>query len=182
MSETAQLTAALHRIATGDRAALKFLYEKTSAKLFGLCLRILHDRGAAEDVLQEVFLIIWHKAALFDVAHGTSPVTWLAAIARNRALDHVRAGKRRFEDINAAAEIADARPGAEAELETAQRDQRLNACLAGLEARAQEAIRAAFFGGHTYEALAQRAEMKLATMKSLIRRGLIQLRTCLGHG
>jgi RNA polymerase sigma-70 factor (ECF subfamily) len=178
----AELTAALYRIAGGDRAALKFLYERTGAKLFGLCQRILGESAAAEDVLQEVFLIIWHKAGQFDASHGTSPITWLAAIARNRALDSLRAGKRRFEDIDAAAEIQDARPGAEAMLEMAERDASLNACLSGLEPRAQNAIRAAFFGGQTYDSLARQAGTKLATMKSLIRRGLLQLRACLSHG
>ena len=81
-----QLAAALNRAAQGDRAALRLVYDMTSAKLFGVCLRILNDRSEAEDVLQEVYLTVWNKGSAFDEAHA-SPITWLVAIARNRAID-----------------------------------------------------------------------------------------------
>ena len=79
-----QLVAAINRVAGGDRAALRLVYSKTSAKLFGVCLRILGDRSEAEDVLQDVYLTVWRKAASFDEAVA-SPITWLVAIARNRS-------------------------------------------------------------------------------------------------
>src|SRR6266850_715523 len=85
-----QLVAALARVAGGDRAALQVVYQDTSAKLFGVCLRILNDKSEAEDVLQEVYLTVWRKAASFDPARA-SPITWLVAIARNRAIDRLRA-------------------------------------------------------------------------------------------
>jgi RNA polymerase sigma-70 factor (ECF subfamily) len=175
----AALTACLHRISLGDRAALEQLYHATSAKLFGLVKRILGESGAAEDVLQEVFLAVWKKAGQFEPGLGVSPITWLAAIARNRALDRLRAGKRRLAPLEAAAEMADPAPGADVGLEMRESQARLADCLAGLDERAQGAIREAFFGGHTYATLAAKADMKLASMKSLIRRGLIQLRKCL---
>src|SRR5262249_542599 len=108
-----QLAAALNRVAHGDRPALRLVYDMTSAKLFGACLRILNDRGEAEDVLQEVYLTVWNKAAAFDEARA-SPITWLVAIARNRAIDRARsrAPSRRSEPIEAAADVAD--PGASA--------------------------------------------------------------------
>src|SRR5215468_5316813 len=84
-----QLAAALIRVAGGDRAALRMVYQDTSAKLFGVCLRILRDRSEAEDVLQEVFVTIWRKATSFDPGRA-SPITWLVAIARNRAIDRLR--------------------------------------------------------------------------------------------
>src|SRR3978361_2335188 len=71
-----QLVAALARVAGGDRAALQIVYQDTSAKLFGVCVRILNDRSEAEDVLQEVYLTVWRKAASFDPARA-SPITWL---------------------------------------------------------------------------------------------------------
>ncbi|RYE83861.1 MAG: RNA polymerase subunit sigma, partial [Hyphomicrobiales bacterium] len=74
----------LQAVADGDRSALRDVYERTSAKLFGVCLRILSDREEAEDVLQEVYLTVWNKADRFDAARA-SPITWLATIARNRA-------------------------------------------------------------------------------------------------
>lgn len=175
----AELTACLHRIARGDRDALAQLYQSTSAKLFGICRRILPDERAAEDALQEVFITVWNKAGQFDAGLGYSPVTWLAAIARNRALDRLRAGARRFAPLEAAAELPDLAPLGDAALETAERSRRLEHCLQALDARAAAAIRAAFFGGATYQTLAERAGMPLATMKSLIRRALLRLRECL---
>src|ERR1700741_5651092 len=93
-----QLAAALMRVAAGDGAALRTVYQDTSAKLFGVCLRILNDRSEAEDVLQDVFVTVWRKAASFDATRA-SPITWLVTIARNRAIDRLRAvgGGRRTE-------------------------------------------------------------------------------------
>jgi RNA polymerase sigma-70 factor (ECF subfamily) len=178
----AELTACLGRVAAGDAAALDFLYQRTAAKLFGICKRILPDGNSAEDVLQEVFLLVWRKAGQFDQSRGVSPITWLAAIARNRALDRLRGRAQGFAGLDAAAEMADARPLADAALEAAERSRRLEACLSALDARAREAIRSAFFGGETYQRLAAKAAMPLATMKSLIRRGLLQLKACMEHG
>lgn len=92
MNETVrrtQLAAALRRVAEGDRAALRLVYDETAAKLFGVCLRILNDRSEAEDVLQDVYITVWQKARAFDEARA-SPITWLVAIARNRAIDRLR--------------------------------------------------------------------------------------------
>src|SRR6266571_2739072 len=108
-----QLSAALARVATGDRAALRLVYQDTSAKLFGVCLRILNDRSEAEDVLQEVYVTVWRKAASYDPSRA-SPITWLVAIARNRAIDRLRASaiSRRVDPIEAAPEIRDEAPSA----------------------------------------------------------------------
>ena len=174
-----QLAAALNRVAQGDRPALRVIYDMTSAKLFGVCLRILNDRSEAEDVLQEVYLTVWRKAASFDEARA-SPITWLVAIARNRAIDRVRsaAPARRSEPIEAAAEV-DPGPTAFESLASAQEHARLKSCLDEIEQRQSLAIRAAFMGGFTYEELAERSGVPLGTMKSWIRRGLAKLRECL---
>ena len=89
-----QLAAALARVAGGDRSALRIVYQDTSAKLFGVCLRILNDRSEAEDVLQDVFVTGWRKAASFDAARA-SPITWLVAIAR-RCGSSIRIPRRSF--------------------------------------------------------------------------------------
>src|ERR1700736_927392 len=101
--DRSQLVAALARVAGGDRSALRTIYQDTSAKLFGVCLRILNDRGEAEDVLQDVYVTVWRKAAPFDPARA-SPIPWMVAIARNRAIDRLRAPavSRRMEPIEAA--------------------------------------------------------------------------------
>src|SRR5262249_7653605 len=95
-----QLAAALVRVAAGDRAALRMVYQDTSAKLFGVCLRILNDRSEAEDLLQDVYVTVWRKAPSFDPARA-SPITWLVAITRNRAIDRLRSSamRRRMEPI-----------------------------------------------------------------------------------
>jgi RNA polymerase sigma factor (sigma-70 family) len=179
-----QLAAALVRVAAGDRTALRMVYQDTSAKLFGVVLRILSDRGEAEDVLQDVFVTVWRKAGSFDPVKA-SPITWLVTIARNRAIDRLRAGggRRRTESIEAADDVSDPAPAAEERLEQAQEEhrqrQRLARCLEELEARHAAAIRAAFLDGAAYDELARRMDVPLGTMKSWIRRGLLKLRTCL---
>jgi len=174
------LVDALRRVADRDRAGLQTTYRLTSAKLFGVCLRILHERAEAEDVLQEVYLTVWQKAGDFDPARA-SPMTWLITIARNKAIDRLRAGGqgRRMEPIDAAAEIADAAPLAEDLLADNEANARLKTCLGGLAAHEQNALRGAFFDGNTYEELAARMNVPLGTMKSWIRRALQKLKACL---
>ncbi|ATQ45011.1 RNA polymerase subunit sigma [Caulobacter mirabilis] len=175
-----ELASALRRTASGDRAALEEIYRSTSGKLLGVVLRILPDRQEAEDVLQDVYLTVWRKADMFD-AERASPITWLAALARNRAIDRIRSrGGRRFVSDDVVAEQADAAPLASEQLETGEDAARLKACLEQLEQARAEGVRQAFFGGLTYETLARRAGVPLGTMKSWMRRSLLRLRACLG--
>jgi RNA polymerase sigma-70 factor (ECF subfamily) len=175
-----QLAAALARVAAGERAALRLVYQDTSAKLFGVCLRILNDRGEAEDVLQDVFVTVWRKAGSFDPTRA-SPITWLVAIARNRAIDKLRSSamSRRVQPIESAEDVRDDAPAALELVVAAEQRVRLATCLGELEERHSAAIRAAFLDGVTYEQLAERMKVPLGTMKSWIRRGLLKLRTCL---
>src|SRR5262245_2843125 len=175
-----QLAAALARVAAGDRAALRIVYQDTSAKLFGVCLRILNDRSEAEDVLQDVYVTVWRKAGSFDPTRA-SPITWLVAIARNRAIDRLRssATSRRSEPIETAEDVRDDAPAALDLVVAAEQQARLKVCLGELEERHSAVIRSAFLDGVTYEQLAQRMEVPLGTMKSWIRRGLMKLRACL---
>jgi RNA polymerase sigma factor (sigma-70 family) len=175
-----QLVAALARVAGGDRAALRLVYQDTSAKLFGVCVRILNDKSEAEDVLQEVYLTVWRKAATFDPARA-SPITWLVAIARNRSIDRLRsaAGRGRMEPIESAQDVHDPAPAALDLVHATQQSRRLATCLGELEQRQSIAIRAAFMDGNTYEELADRMRVPLGTMKSWIRRGLLKLKDCL---
>jgi RNA polymerase sigma-70 factor (ECF subfamily) len=175
-----QLAAALARVAAGDRAALRIVYQDTSAKLFGVCLRILNDRSEAEDVLQDVYVTVWRKAGSFDPTRA-SPITWLVAIARNRAIDRLRssAKSRRSEPIESAEDVSDDAPAALDLVVAAEQQARLKVCLGELEERQSAVIRSAFLDGVTYEQLAQRMGVPLGTMKSWIRRGLMKLRACL---
>lgn len=174
------LAAALDRVSGGSDAALAEVYDRTSAKLFGVCLRILGDRGEAEDALQDVYVSVWRRAGSFDVSRA-SAITWLTTLARNRAIDRLRsAGRPRpTASIEQAMEIPDAGDDALTLLETDEERRRLMHCLDELEAPASGAIRSAFFDGFTYVELAGRAGVPLATMKSWVRRGLMRLRGCL---
>jgi RNA polymerase sigma-70 factor (ECF subfamily) len=174
------IAAALGRIPDGDRAALQTVYRLTSAKLFGVCLRILGEHGEAEDVLQEVYVTVWRKAADFD-ARRASPMTWLIAIARNRSIDRLRASRtsRSMETIDVAADVADSATRADMALENVQEHTRLHGCLDGLAANERAALRGAFFDGNTYEELATRMKVPLGTMKSWIRRAMFKLKACL---
>ena len=169
----------MSQIATGDRDALRQLYQATSSKLFGVCLRILSDKDESEDVLQEVYVTIWRRADRFDASRA-SVMTWISTIARNRAIDRLRArGPLAHAEQVEELEIADPAPEAVALLESAEQGSALQQCLAELDERTQHAIRTAFFEGVTYEALAKRLETPLGTVKSWIRRGLMKLKGCL---
>lgn len=165
--------------AEGDEAQFSELYRRTSAKLFGVVLRICPDRGVAEDVLSDVYLTIWRRAGAFDPGRA-SPITWMATIARNRAIDAVRRQPRAVrDDIAAASEVADDTPQAEAALIAAEGDARLHLCIDRLEKPQGAAIRAAFMHGFTYAQLATRMAVPLGTMKSWMRRSLARLKECL---
>jgi len=168
-------------VATGreDRAAFRRLYALTSAKLFGICVRICGERQAAEDVLQEVYAIIWRRAGAYEPGQA-SPFAWLATIARNRAIDHRRAlGRRPAASIDTVAEPA--APGRLAidSLLLDEEERKLQGCMDRLSDTQSDAIRTAFFEGVTYAVLADRRGVPTSTMKSRIKRGLERLKECL---
>ncbi|MDQ4087263.1 MAG: sigma-70 family RNA polymerase sigma factor [Pseudomonadota bacterium] len=179
-SEHQGLADALARVAQGSQAALEDVYARTCAKLFGVCLRILRDRSEAEDALQEVYVSVWRRAGSFD-RDRASPITWLATLARNRAIDKLRSSgrSRASEPIDAALNMPDGGADALLRLEGKQERIRLLRCVEELEERQSSAIRAAFFDGLTYSELAERGNVPLGTMKSWVRRGLLRLRECL---
>ena len=174
-----RLTEILVRTGSEDREAFRDLYALTSAKLFGVCLRICGERQAAEDVLHEVYLTVWKRAGAYEPGRA-SPITWLATIARNRAIDWRRAqGVRRAAPIEEAPDIADSAPLASEMMESDEAAHHLSQCLDGLDDHQRTAIRTAFFDGVTYAELAERQAVPLGTMKSWVRRGLARLKECL---
>lgn len=175
----AELSGLIGRVAHGDRKALAAVYDRTSAKLFGVCLRITRDREAAEDILQQVYLKVWNRAGRFNPDFA-SPITWLCAIARNTAIDWVRKhGSPAFTDALPAdapdSGIGEAMDAMAAGEERAQ----ILDCLDLLPPNHQRAIRLAFFDGLSHSELASTMQSPLGTTKSWIRRGLLQLRGCL---
>ena len=174
----AELVTLLEAIAAGDRAALSALYDRTSAKLYGICLRLLGSEPEAEDALQETYVTVWRNAARFDPGKAGA-ITWLAVVARNKAIDRLRRRTLPSEAIDAAADIADDRPTAFDLVQQGQDSARLAGCLDELEEKPRSMIRAAFLDGASYPELAEREGVPLGTMKSWIRRGLLRLRGCL---
>jgi RNA polymerase sigma-70 factor (ECF subfamily) len=176
--EGRRLAGALAAVAGGDREAMALLYRRTSAKLYGVCLRLLGSEAEAEEVLQETYVTVWRKAAAFDESRA-SPITWLAVLARNKAIDRLRARRAQADDLDAALDIADDAPLAPELIDRDRDSQRLAHCLGELEEKSATAIRAAFLDGLSYPELAEREGVPLPTMKSWIRRGLLRLRGCL---
>ncbi|MBX7539900.1 sigma-70 family RNA polymerase sigma factor [Qipengyuania sphaerica] len=178
-----KLRAAMARLAGGDRQALEEIYRSTSAKLFGICLRILKDEKEAEDALQDVYINLWRRADRYDPERA-SPISWLATFARNRAVDRLRVGKVRGGGVaeEEAAPVADRAPLADSLMIDAERDARVHSCLETLDEKPRKAIRTAFFGGQTYAQIAEADGVPLGTMKSWVRRGLQKLKTCMERG
>jgi RNA polymerase sigma-70 factor (ECF subfamily) len=177
-SATHELTPLLRAIASGDRLSLSALYERTSAKLYGIVLRLLRSEADAEEVLQEVFVSVWRNAGRFDEKRA-SPITWLCTLARNRAIDRLRRRQLNLAPIEEAFEVALDEPSAFDQIEARQHAWRLRTCLDELDARPRAMIEAAFLDGATYSELATREGVPLGTMKSWIRRGLQRLKGCL---
>ena len=172
----------LARTAMGDRAGFAALYAATSAKLFGVALRVLKDRGEAEEALQEAFTRIWHKADHY-AANGLSPMTWLITVTRNLAIDRLRARMRRDvpDDGGAAALMADPAPGPEALAVASDERAQIAACLEELEVARAGAVRGAYLDGLSYAELAARYDVPLNTMRTWLRRSLLKLRECLSR-
>jgi RNA polymerase sigma-70 factor, ECF subfamily len=166
------------RVALGDRAAFRALYAATSAKLFGVGLRVLKNRTDAEDVLQEAFMKIWHNAAKYQVS-GYSPMTWLIAIMRNQAIDRLRARRPDSAGLEEAHEIADLSATPEQHVVMGGEADRLRLCLEKLSPGRAEAVKAAYMEGYSYQELADRLQQPINTVRTWLRRSLISLRQCL---
>ncbi|MCK0140677.1 sigma-70 family RNA polymerase sigma factor [Aliiroseovarius sp. F47248L] len=178
MADLHELEDWIVRTGLGDRAAFDALYDATSAKLFGVCLRVLNNRAEAEEVLQDAFVRIWQNAKRFK-ANGYSPMTWLITVTRNQAIDRLRTRKAPTEDIAARQDIADAGPTPEdAALASSERD-RINTCLDELDDPKAGAVRGAYLLGETYDELASRYAVPVNTMRTWLRRSLMKLKECL---
>jgi RNA polymerase sigma factor (sigma-70 family) len=178
----ARLVALLAQAGAGRTDALEALYRLTSAKLFGVILRVTQgDRAAAEEILQDSFVKIWRKAALFDEAKA-SPITWLATIARNTAIDWRRANAQApvpLSEDDAASELALLIVDGEAELAARSTRHHILDCIARLEPQQASAVRTAFYDGLSHSELAAHLAVPLGTLKSWIRRAMIALRECI---
>ncbi|WBU58066.1 sigma-70 family RNA polymerase sigma factor [Paracoccus sediminicola] len=174
----AELKDLLGRVVLRDRAAFAELYRLTAPKLFAICLRILKNREEAEDALQDVFVKIWHSADRYQ-PQIASPQAWMNTVARNHAIDKLRARKPGGGDLDVAETLADEGPTPEQSAEIRSEGRRIEACLAKLEPDRADAVRRAYIEGESYIELAERYDVPLNTMRSWLRRSLIKLRECL---
>lgn len=175
----ADLNDLMRRVANRDRAAFASLYAATSGKLYGIVLRILRRPAVADEILQETYVRIWNNAGGFDPARS-SPITWMATIARNRALDEVRkAAPVPLEQVPGLLEIRDPDMLASEKVELSGELARLLACLDGLEPEKRDIVKLAYLEGLSREELGQRFGHPAATIKTWLHRSLKQLKTCL---
>jgi RNA polymerase sigma-70 factor (ECF subfamily) len=166
--------------AKGDQAAFERLYAATRAKLFGVVLRILRRNDLAEEVMQEAYIKVWRNAGNFDPA-AASPITWMVAIARNLAIDHVRRkSESSIEDEPRAMEVAGDNPDPLASRELTEELKRLLGCVGKLEPERQRLVLLAYYDGWSREQLAAKIDKPVNTVKTWLRRSLIEIRECLG--
>ena len=168
--------ARFERVIARDPGALGELYDAHSRRLFGLILRILKDRGEAEEVLQEVFVQAWTRASTYSVGLG-SPAGWLLGIARNRAIDRLRADSVRVRAVEAVPEPPPAETP-ERSAAVGERHRDVQRALDALPSDQRELIEQAYFFGFTHSELAARFSLPIGTVKTRIRTGMLSLR---GH-
>jgi RNA polymerase sigma-70 factor (ECF subfamily) len=171
----------LHAIARGDESALAALYDRYHSILLGLLLRILHSRVEAEDVLQEVFLQIWQRAANFDEARGRA-FTWMVTLARSRAIDRLRAlqSRQRADDTAFLRDAPDSVGDAVEDVHHAEQREIVRAALAEIPEEQRRTLLLAYFEGLTQSEIAEQLGQPLGTVKTRMRSGMSKLRDLLG--
>lgn len=176
----------LHGTGRGDAAAFRALYDATSSKLFGFTVRILSKRELAEEALQEGFVAIWNSAARYQESMA-APMTWMAAIMRNKAFDVLRRSDDNVEidgpqfDRRVMDALQDPAASPFDALQLSSDAKALAECMAELDSTHRQAVGLAFFHDLSHSEVAQQLEMPIGTVKSWIRRSLERLRGCLAR-
>lgn len=186
MIQGQEVEALLARVAMGDRSAFKALYDLTAGLLLATATRVLNDRSLAEDVVQDVFAGLWHKAADLMSTPAIRNLGWLCVVTRNRAIDHAR---KRPTDVSLQGQTDEGQdythdapsdsPDVFEQLMLEQDNQCLQTCLKRLEPEPRQAILLSYMEGLTHLELAQRMQRPLGTIKAWTRRSLIALRQCM---
>ena len=162
----------LSAVRSGDEHAMAQLYERYSSIVYSVALRVLGDTGAAEDILQEVFIQLWRSPDVFDPSRG-SLAGWLAVIARNRAIDSLR--KRRPE-TDIAEIVVSIEPDLASGTEWNRVLEKIRNALTSMSSSQRSALEMAFFEGLTHTEIAAKTGEPLGTVKTRIRAGLVILR------
>lgn len=171
----------MSRVARGDEQAFEQLYDAIAGSVHGLVRRVLRDPAQAEEVTQEVFLEIWRTATRFDPTRGKA-TTWVMTMAHARAVDRVRSAQASSDrDLKVgtrdyAVEYDEVSEAVESRLEQVQ----VRRCLGGLTELQRESVTLAYYGGYTYNEVADLLSVPLGTVKTRLRDGLIRMRDCMG--
>jgi len=185
-SQDAPLIALLDRVAMADEAALRELYDMTSSRLYGVAVRVVSNRDWAEDVLQEAYLNIWRIACDYK-ASLSPPMAWMALVVRSRGLDFLRRRTTGHLDHNAELDdtisetVAGDAPNPMDVADASQQARALHRCLDTLENKQREVLSLAYLRDLSHGELAAQLRLPLGTVKTWIRRGLEQLRSCMGR-
>jgi RNA polymerase sigma-70 factor (ECF subfamily) len=179
-SSITALAADMGRVAMGDARAFEPVYAATSAKLYGIIVRIIGRRDVADEILQDVFVRVWQRAAEFDPSLG-SPITWLATLARNRALDVIK--RKSSPSLQECPETLEVPSDDDPFVSLARNDdrRRLCICLERLDPEKRAIIVMAYLQGMTREDIAVRTGRPVATIKTWLRRSLLELKELLGE-
>jgi RNA polymerase sigma-70 factor, ECF subfamily len=170
----------LAAVAKGDQAAFERLYQATRAKLYGAALRILRRADLADEVIQETYLKVWSSAGQFDPAIA-SPITWMVAIARNRAIDLVRKKSEiSLEEQPEAMQVPAESPDPLANRMVSEELKRLLACMGALDEERRRLVLLAYYSGLSRDQLAAKFDKPVNTIKTWLRRALLDIRECLG--
>lgn len=171
----------LARVTGGDREAFAEFYDRVAGQVYGLARRVLRDPALAEEVLQEVLVDAWQKAASFDPERGTAHA-WILTMAHRRAVDRVRSEQAsRLRHLRAFLHEPGGEDAAEA-AEASVEQKRVQRALETLSSLQRQAIELAYYGGHTYREVAELLDIPLGTAKTRIRQGLLRLRAALEKG
>lgn len=180
-----ELMKLLSATAAGDRRAFGRLYNATSPYLFAIAIRLVHRRAAAEDVLQDAYVQVWHRAGDYHVQRG-AVLGWMTALVRYRAIDMLRKNRSAEplseETLNTTTALLDNGRGDDLAMDSASATEDadyLNKCVARLSGSQRQSVALAFFHGLTHAELSQRLALPLGTIKSRLRRGLKRLKECL---
>ncbi len=167
--------------AQGDQQAFARLYQRTSARLYAVCLRLLRSRQLAEEALQDGYLKIWRNAASFDPGRATA-MTWMTTVVRNRCLDLLRQRRARPQEVDMEYEGLDFAADGLSPSEVAGLSldaRRVMECLEALQDKQRRSILMAYYYGQTHEEIARQLSSPLGTVKAWVRRGIERLRKCL---
>ena len=180
MLTPAELVWLIAAVAKGDEVAFERLYVATRAKLYGVVLRILRRQDLAEEVIQECYIKIWSAAGQFNPSIA-SPITWMVSIARNRAIDLTRKrSEASIEDEPDAMDVASDTPDPLARREMNEELKRLLGCVGKLEPERQRLVLLAYYNGWSREQLADKFDTPVNTVKTWLRRSMLEIRECLG--